>query len=90
MTLRVPTPQIFNASVTYREIYPEDFGVSAHSLDTVVGGSAADRALKFQNALKGEKGPHRDFIVINGGAGLYASGITKSLLEGAKMVNDIR
>ncbi|MDR1819601.1 MAG: hypothetical protein LBR15_05050 [Methanobrevibacter sp.] len=39
--------------------------------------------------LHGDKGPKRDAILLNAGAGLYIGGKAETLKEGVDMANDI-
>jgi len=55
-------------------ISPESFGLSnRHSLSTVAGGSPAENAAIALAVLEGEKGPYRDFILLNSALGLQVS-----------------
>jgi len=53
---------------------PESFGLrNTHSLDSVRGGSPAENASIGLSVLGGEKGPYRDFILLNSALGLQVS-----------------
>ncbi len=69
-------------------VVPEDFSVARHPLQSVSGGSLAERVAAFWALLDGKPGPHRDFVVVNAAAGVYVSGLAPSLAAAAQLVKD--
>jgi anthranilate phosphoribosyltransferase len=72
--------------ITEKEISPADFGLDAHKLEDVQGGSAADRATIFRQAIGGgapqsSESPQvtavRDYIIINAAPAIYLAGKAK-------------
>lgn len=52
-----------------------DFGLSRASLEDLRGSEPAANALVVGRVLGGEKGPHRDIVVLNAAAGLVVAGV---------------
>jgi anthranilate phosphoribosyltransferase len=70
------------------ELAPEDFGLARASLEDVVGGSPEFNAGVIQSIFDGkERGPRRDFLVLNNGAALYVAGKAATIAEGITMAN---
>jgi len=79
-------------NITEKEISPADFGVDAHKLEDVQGGSAADRATVFREILasgkkrKGESAAHtaiKDYIIINAAPAIFLAGKAKDFKSAA-------
>ncbi len=66
-------------------IRPEDFGMKRCSKDDLKGGTPDENAKITRNILDGEKGPKRDAVLLNAGAGLYIGGKAPSMKEGVDM-----
>merc|ERR1712224_286545 len=57
------------------EVTPADFGVDAHPLKEVAGGTAAENATEIRELLQGRgRDAVRDMILMNTGAALYLVG----------------
>src|SRR5206468_5143445 len=63
-------------------ISPEDFGVSAVSVESIRGGDAAENAATIEALFRGESGPKRDVVLMNAAAAIVAGGAAQSLREG--------
>lgn len=63
---------------------PADAGVDSHPLESLRGGGPAENALMLRSVLEGERGPLRDFTLLNAAAGLVAFGLAGTIAEGAK------
>ena len=62
---------------------PEQFGLERADPKDLLGGSPAENARILVDILKGkDKGPKRDFVLLNSAAGLYVGGKTISIEEG--------
>ena len=81
--------EIDNGDFRYYEITPEQFGLKRATKDDMVGGDPADNARITKEILSGTKGPKRDSVVLNAGAGLYICGKAKSILDGVRMAEDL-
>ncbi len=53
------------------EISPEQFGLSRCNKEDLVGGDPAENAQITRDILNGAKGPKRDAVLLNAGAGIY-------------------
>lgn len=54
------------------EFDPEDYDIPRAELADLIGGDAATNARIVRRVLDGERGPHRDIVVLNAAAGLVA------------------
>jgi anthranilate phosphoribosyltransferase len=75
--------EVRNGEMRMRVIRPEDFGVSASPIESVLGGGVVENAEIARRVLSGEKGPRRDIAIANAAAAIYVAGEAVSLLEGA-------
>jgi anthranilate phosphoribosyltransferase len=62
---------------------PEEIGLSPSPAGALAGGDVATNVSITEAVLGGERGPARDAVVLNAGAGIYASGAVDSIAEGA-------
>ena len=70
-------------------IQPEDFGLTRCAKEDLVGGTPEENAQITRSILQGEKGPRRDAVLINAGAGLYVGGKAESIAAGVKLAGEI-
>ncbi|HCA54646.1 MAG TPA: anthranilate phosphoribosyltransferase, partial [Ruminococcaceae bacterium] len=63
-------------------ITPEQFGLTRCTKADLVGGTPTENATIARNILNGEKGAHRDAVLMNAGAALYIAGKADSLKDG--------
>lgn len=63
---------------------PGDFGLAPAALDDLRGGDAATNADAARRVLDGERGPHRDIVVLNAAAALVVCGRAKTMAEGVE------
>ena len=70
-------------------IAPEDFGLTRCEKADLVGGTPAENAAITRAILGGEKGPKRDAVLMNAGAGLYLGGKAATLADGVKLAGEI-
>lgn len=70
-------------------IKPEDFGIARCSKEDLVGGTPEENAKITLDILNGQKGPKRDTVLMNAGAGLYAAGKADSILDGIKLAANL-
>nr|HID60036.1 anthranilate phosphoribosyltransferase [Desulfobacterales bacterium] len=65
------------------EITPEDFGMRRCNLEDIAGRDPEFNAQIIRDIFSGtERGPRRDFLVLNNAATLYVSGVVPSIREG--------
>ena len=70
-------------------IRPEDFGLSRCEKSDLVGGTPEENAKITRSILSGEKGPKRDAVLLNAGAGLYIGGKAESFEEGVQLAAEL-
>lgn len=61
---------------------PEDAGLPRHPPEAVRGGEAAHNSAIAARVLQGERGPHRDVVLLNAAAALVAAGLAGDFREG--------
>ena len=66
-------------------ICPEDFGLQRADRSAILGGTAAENAAITLDVLGGARGPRRDIVLLNAGAGLYVADKAGSIAEGVKL-----
>jgi anthranilate phosphoribosyltransferase len=67
--------ELANGTVRTYVIKPEDFGIKRALHQDILGGAARENATIIENVLAGEKGPHRDIVLINAAHAIAAAGI---------------
>lgn len=81
-----------NGSFKKYQITPEEMGLTAGKQGDLLGGTGEENAAITRAILSGEKGPKRDAVLMNAGAGLYVAGKAASIKEGvtlaAKLIDD--
>ena len=71
------------------EISPEDFGLSRHDPDGLLGGDAHLNARILRDVLTGEeRGAARDVVLINAGATIHVSGHAETIEQGVDLARD--
>lgn len=66
-------------------LYPTDFGLPPHGLDSIQGGDKDVNAAIALAVLRGEASPARDVVVANAALGLYVAGKISTMPEGKDM-----
>lgn len=69
-------------------VHPEELGLRRSSLEAMRGGGAAQNAAIAEAVLNGGAGPHRDVVVLNAAAALYAAGTVHDLKEGVRAAKE--
>lgn len=78
--------EIRGRQIRYYEVTPEDFGMKRCTLKDIAGGAPAYNAQVIRDIFSGaDRGPRRDFLVLNNAATLYVSGKTPSIREGVEL-----
>ncbi len=70
------------------EIWSEQFGLPAVSADAYRGGNPDENASIIRSVLDGAEGPHRDVVVMNAAAALYAAGLADSIAAAIPLAQD--
>jgi len=70
------------------ELSPEDFGLPRFELAKIQTRSPQDNARIILGVLSGEKGPHRDVVLVNAAAALSVGGKAGSFREGVELAKN--
>lgn len=82
--------EVRNGTYTNYIIKPEDFGFTRCAKEDLVGGAPEENAAITLAILKGEdRGPKRQAVVMNAGAGLYVADKASSLAEGVRLAEEL-
>ena len=80
---------VSDGTIEEYEVSPEDFGLSRHSPDGLLGGDAHLNARILRDVLTGEEsGAAHDIILLNAGAAIHVSGEAKSIEEGVHLARE--
>jgi anthranilate phosphoribosyltransferase len=71
-----------NGEITEFTIDPATHGFAAATIDDLRGGDPDENAAAVHRVLGGERGPHRDIVVLNSGAALVVAGVADDLADG--------
>ena len=86
--------ELKDGKVTNLTLRPEDFGLPAHPLSTVGGGSPQDNSETFKTLLtSGDEIPEKlvpvmDFVMMNASALLVVAGLAADFKEGTKLARE--
>ena len=89
MSAKTTVCEIRDGEFRSYEIEPEQFGFEKCEKEELTGGTPEENAQITLRILNGEKGPKRNAVVLNAGAGFYVAGKVKTLEEGIKMAEEI-
>ena len=79
-----------NGNTKRYTITPEQFGLQKSNPGDLTGGTPEENAEITRRILNGEeRGPKRDCVLMNAGAGLYIGGAADSLEEGIKLAAEL-
>ena len=70
-------------------ITPEQFGLERCTKDELKGGSPEENAAITRAILAGEKGAHRNAVLMNSGAALYIAGKAESFKAGIDLAAEL-
>lgn len=87
ISVSAPTTVCEFTGDTFRNyvICPEDFGLPRSKKADLVGGTPAENAQITLDILSGMKGPKRDAVLMNAGAGLYIAGKVDAFADGVHL-----
>ncbi len=74
-----------NGELTTCTVDPTDLGLSTAVPGDLAGGDAPANATFARRVLDGEKGPHRDVVLLNAAAGILVAGLVATLAEGLEV-----
>ena len=89
VTDRTLVADVSEGGIDEYEISPEDFGLSRHAPDGLLGGDAHLNARILRDVLTGEeRGAVRDIVLLNAGAAIHVAGNAKTIGEGVVLARD--
>jgi anthranilate phosphoribosyltransferase len=89
VTQKTLVAEVGDDEIEEYEISPEDFGLSIHNSDGLLGGDAHLNARILRDVLSGaETGAAREVVLLNAGAAIYVSGRTKTIEEGVRRAEE--
>ena len=89
VTQKTLVAEVRDSGIEEYEISPEDFDLSRHAPDGLLGGNAHLNARILRDVLSGaETGAARDVVLLNAGAAIYVSGEAKTIEEGVQLAGD--
>ena len=74
-----------DGSVRTFEVDPVALGFAPATHEQLVGGEPPHNAEVVRRVLAGERGPHRDIVVLNAAAALVVAAAAESLLDGVEL-----
>lgn len=74
--------EIVGGDVQFSNLDPTELGIPLAVPEALVGGDPGANARLAKAVLEGEKGPHRDIVVLNGAAALLAGGLADDWSSG--------
>ncbi len=77
--------EIQGSRVAFQEWTPESFGVTKAKLADLRGGDRARNLEIAQQVLDGEKGPHREIVLVNSAAALMVAGLAAGAREAMRL-----
>lgn len=87
LSLSAPTSVCEFEGRNYRSyvLTPEELGLKRCTKEDLRGGAPEENAAITRAILRGERGPKRDAVLLNGGAALYIGGKADSLKSGVEL-----
>lgn len=81
--------ELEDGEVSSFEVDPQEFGLGRAPWQAIRGGTPADNAFLLRRILTGERGPHRDVVLLNSGAALMVGGMAESIEEGIEIAAQV-
>ena len=81
--------ELRDGKITSYSISPDQFGISLAPRSAIAGGTPAENAAIIRDVLKGQKGPHRDVVLLNAGFAITAAGLCKDPAEGISLAQRV-
>ena len=80
--------EVFPDRIDEYTISPEQFGLPRYTLEDLQGGSPAENAQISIEIFNGQKGAHRDIVVLNAAATLYVGQRAPSLADAVVLAQE--
>jgi len=78
-----------NAEIETFYLEPEELGLSRYRLEDIKGGDPLFNANIALNILNGDKGPHREIVLMNTAAALVVCGVVNGMRKGMKVATQV-
>ncbi|CRK83759.1 anthranilate phosphoribosyltransferase [Neobacillus massiliamazoniensis] len=69
--------------------FPEEIGLPQYDNSCIKGGEARTNAQILMNVLMGEKGAHRDTVLLNAGIGIFTAGKVNTIKDGVNLAREV-
>lgn len=91
ISLSAPTTicEVKDGSFSSYTISPQQFGYEMCRKEELEGGAPKENAGIIRDILDGRKGPKRNAVTMNAGAGLYVAGKAASIEEGVRLAEQL-
>ncbi|MFT9597646.1 anthranilate phosphoribosyltransferase [Mesobacillus sp.] len=76
---------VSEGEIKHIRLQPEEVNLPVYENSRIRGGDARDNAEILLQVLKGNKGAHRDTVLLNAGLGIYTAGKAESILQGVDL-----
>ena len=80
--------EVNRGQVRTYELWPKEFGFEPARPDDLRGGSPEENADLLRAILRGEKGPRREIVVVNGAAAILAGGQARDWMDGVQKAEE--
>jgi anthranilate phosphoribosyltransferase len=70
------------SEITEYEIHPEEYGFGLRPVSDLAGGDSSENARIVRQVLGGDKGAHRDVVLLNAGFALAIAGVSQDMRSG--------
>jgi anthranilate phosphoribosyltransferase len=80
--------QLRDGTIANYQVEPEEVGLKRASLEAIRGGTPEKNAQILRRIFRGEAGPTRDVVLLNGAAVFMAAGKVSSLRDGVQMARE--
>jgi anthranilate phosphoribosyltransferase len=80
--------QLRDGTIANYQVEPEEVGLKRASLEAIQGGTPEKNAQILRRIFRGEAGPTRDVVLLNGAAVFMAAGKVSSLREGVQIARE--
>lgn len=81
--------RLADGQVTTFDIDPKSLGIATATAADIRGGDPSTNAELARRVLEGERGPHRDIVVLNAAAGLVVGGAAASIEDGLTLASTV-
>ena len=81
--------ELRDGEVAHSVISPQELGLARAPWQAIRGGTATDNAFLLRRILIGERGAHRDVVLLNSAAVLIVGGLAENLHDGVELAAQV-